>query len=36
MLKALGIESLKLTGDNRRTAAVVAERLGGMDYRADG
>ncbi len=34
-LKALGIESLILTGDNRRTAAAVAERLGGIDYRAE-
>jgi Cd2+/Zn2+-exporting ATPase len=34
-LKALGIESLILTGDNRRTAAAVAERLGGVDYRAE-
>ena len=34
-LKSLGIESLILTGDNRRTAAAIAERLGGMDYRAE-
>lgn len=34
-LKVLGIESLILTGDNRRTAAAIAERLGGMDYRAE-
>ncbi len=34
-LKSLGIESLILTGDNRRTAAAIAERLGGVDYRAE-
>ncbi len=34
-LKSLGVESLILTGDNRRTAAAIAERLGGIDYRAE-
>jgi Cd2+/Zn2+-exporting ATPase len=34
-LKSLGIESLILTGDNRRTAAAIAERLGGVNYRAE-
>jgi Cd2+/Zn2+-exporting ATPase len=34
-LKSLGIESLILTGDNRRTAAAIAGRLGGVEYRAE-
>lgn len=34
-LKSLGIEALILTGDNRRTAQAIAERLGGVDYRAE-
>ena len=34
-LKSLGLESLILTGDNRRTAAAIAERLGGIEYRAE-
>jgi Cd2+/Zn2+-exporting ATPase len=33
-LKSLGIETLILTGDNRRTAAAIAEHLG-VDYRAE-
>lgn len=34
-LKALRVESLILTGDNPRTAAAIAERLGAMDFRAE-
>ncbi|MGQ0585063.1 MAG: heavy metal translocating P-type ATPase [Reyranella sp.] len=34
-LKSLGIETLILTGDNSRTAAAIAARLGGMVYRAE-
>ena len=33
-LKQLGIRCVMLTGDNRRTAKVIADRLG-MDYRAE-
>lgn len=34
-LKSLGIEALILTGDNKRTAEAIAERLGGVSYRAE-
>lgn len=34
-LKSLGIESLILTGDNRRTAAAIASRLGEVEHRAE-